>query len=115
MPSDVSLRDEATREAAAAERRRQRLAARRDRGKVAWDKDRTRELFRRYKEEGDAEAREQLIDMGFSAKYGGREVDRVIQAQVKTRLMREILFGALKNGGVALLGYSKGQFTLKCD
>ena len=62
-----------------------------------------------------ARAREQLIDMGFSAKYGGREVDRVIQAQVKTRLMREILFGALKNGGVALLGYSKGQFTLTCD
>ncbi len=59
-------------------------------------------------------ARQQLIDMGFSAKYGGREVDRVIQAQVKSRLMREILFGALKDGGVALLGYSKGAFTLTC-
>lgn len=59
-------------------------------------------------------ARQQLIDMGFSAKYGGREVDRVIQAQVKSRLMREILFGALKGGGVALLGYSKGTFTLSC-
>jgi RNA polymerase sigma-B factor len=31
------------------------------RGKLAWDKDRTRELFRRYKEEGDEQAREQLI------------------------------------------------------
>ena len=30
-------------------------------GKAAWDKDRTRELFRRFKEEGDAEARDQLI------------------------------------------------------
>lgn len=30
-------------------------------GKLAWDKDRTRELFRRYKEEGDEDAREQLI------------------------------------------------------
>ena len=29
--------------------------------KVAWDKDRTRELFRRYKEEKDSEARDQLI------------------------------------------------------
>lgn len=28
---------------------------------VAWDKERTRELFRRYKEEGDTEARDQLI------------------------------------------------------
>ena len=30
-------------------------------GRAAWDKDRTRELFRRYKQEGDAEARDQLI------------------------------------------------------
>ena len=30
-------------------------------GRAAWDKDRTRELFRRYKEGGDAEARDQLI------------------------------------------------------
>ncbi len=37
-------------------------AARRSAGRrVAWDKDRTRELFRRYKEEGDSEARDQLI------------------------------------------------------
>ena len=61
-----------------------------------------------------ARAHEQLIDMGFSAKYGGREVDRVIQAQVKSRLMREILFGFLKNGGTATLGYSNNSFTLTC-
>ena len=61
-----------------------------------------------------ARAHEQLIDMGFSAKYGGREVDRVIQAQVKSRLMREILFGSLKNGGTATLGYSNNSFTLTC-
>ena len=30
-------------------------------GKAAWDKDRTRELFRQYKEEGSSEARDQLI------------------------------------------------------
>ncbi len=30
-------------------------------GRVAWDKDRTRELFRRYKQDGDGEARDQLI------------------------------------------------------
>ena len=30
-------------------------------GKLAWDKARTKELFRRYREEGDEEAREQLI------------------------------------------------------
>jgi RNA polymerase sigma-B factor len=40
---------------------RRRLSSRTPKGKLAWDKDRTRELFRRYKEEGDEEAREQLI------------------------------------------------------
>lgn len=36
-------------------------ARRSGKGRVAWDKDRTRELFRRYREGGDAEARDQLI------------------------------------------------------
>lgn len=31
------------------------------RGRLAWDKDVTRDLFRRYKEEGDEEARNQLV------------------------------------------------------
>mgnify|MGYP000521381931 CR=1 FL=1 len=30
-------------------------------GKSAWDKEKTRELFRRFKEEGDMEAREKLV------------------------------------------------------
>ena len=38
-----------------------RAALRTSKGRVAWDKDRTRELFRRYKGEGDTEARDQLI------------------------------------------------------
>lgn len=38
-----------------------RREARRQRGRLAWDKERTRELFRRYKEEGDEDARQQLI------------------------------------------------------
>ena len=29
-------------------------------GKTAWDKEKTRELFRRYKETGDPDAREQI-------------------------------------------------------
>ncbi len=38
-----------------------RAALRTPKGKAAWDKERTRELFRRYKEEDDLEARDQLI------------------------------------------------------
>ena len=43
------------------ERRRQRAKRPVREGKVAWDKERTRELFRLYKEEGDEEARQQLV------------------------------------------------------
>ena len=38
-----------------------RLTRRTPKGKDAWDKERTRELFRLYKEKGDERAREQLI------------------------------------------------------
>ena len=52
---------EATREEKQAAAARARSARRVPKGKDAWDKERTRELFRRYKEEGDEDAREQLI------------------------------------------------------
>ncbi len=42
-------------------RAEKRLSHRSPKGKQAWDKDLTRELFRRYKEKGDEEARDQLI------------------------------------------------------
>lgn len=45
----------------ASERASERAVRRPRSGKAAWDKERTRELFRLYKEKGDAEAREQLI------------------------------------------------------
>ena len=56
-------------------------------GKLAWDKDRTRELFRRYKEEGDEEAREQLIMSHFNLvrflaskfKNRGEPLDDLVQ------------------------------------
>ena len=38
-----------------------RAVRRAPKGKDAWDKERTRELFRLYKEKGDEEARDQLI------------------------------------------------------
>ena len=49
-----------------AQARREAAAAVRDlpatpKGKLAWDKERTRELFRLYKEEGDEDARDELI------------------------------------------------------
>lgn len=83
MPVDVSPE----RAEAALERRQRRLAARQGRGKLAWDKDRTRELFRRYKQEGDEEAREQLIEnhlnlvrfLASKFKNRGEPMDDLIQ------------------------------------
>lgn len=46
---------------ARAERARHRSLHRTPKGKAAWDKDRTRELFRQYKATGDPEGRDQLI------------------------------------------------------
>lgn len=46
---------------ARAERTRHRSLHRTPKGKAAWDKDRTRELFRQYKATGDPEVRDQLI------------------------------------------------------
>ena len=45
------------------------------------------------------EAFDHLLKEGFAAEYGAREMDRVIAQQLKPLLMRELLFGSLKDGG----------------
>ena len=50
------------------------------------------------------EAFDHLLKEGFTAEYGAREMDRVIAQQLKPLLMREILFGSLKNGGNVNIG-----------
>ena len=47
------------------------------------------------------EAREWLLAKGFSIDYGAREMDRTISYFLKPLFMREILFGALREGGKA--------------
>ena len=49
------------------------------------------------------EAREQLLNEGYSREYGAREMDRVIHNRLKTRLVREMLFGSLKDGGECVI------------
>ena len=50
-----------------------------------------------------AKAREQLLHEGYSQEYGAREMDRVIHNHLKTKLVREILFGSLKQGGECVI------------
>jgi len=46
------------------------------------------------------EARSWLVSNGYDDSMGARPMARVIQAQIKTQLADEVLFGKLKNGGV---------------
>lgn len=58
-------------------------------------------------------AHQHLLKSGYSKEYGAREMDRVIQQQLKTMLMREILFGKLKKGGEATVDLKNGTLTIK--
>ena len=58
------------------------------------------------------EAFELLLKEGFTREYGAREMDRVIGQRLKPLLMREILFGALKQGGKVEVGIVNSQFSI---
>ena len=54
-------------------------------------------------------AHDQLLQLGYSREYGAREMDRVIHSCLKSRLVREILFGSLKEGGEYIVDELDGQ------
>ena len=47
----------------------------------------------------DEKSRKLIKRKGISAEFGAREIERVIQGEIKPLLVDEILFGALKEGG----------------
>ena len=53
-----------------------------------------------------------LLQKGFTREYGAREMDRVIAQQLKPLLMREILFGSLKNGGDITINVKDGCLSI---
>ena len=59
-----------------------------------------------------SQCREWLLDKGFTPEYGARELDRVISHSLKSKLMREILFGKLKNGGKACADIADGELII---
>lgn len=58
------------------------------------------------------EAFDHLLKEGFTAEYGAREMDRVIARQLKPLLMREILFGTLKQGGEVTVGMRNDALSI---
>ena len=59
------------------------------------------------------EAFARLLDEGFTREYGAREMDRVIAQRLKPLLMREILFGSLKQGGSVTIETSDGSLSIR--
>ena len=55
------------------------------------------------------EAREYIIKRGITKDYGGREIERVIDGEIKPLFVSEILFGSLKNGGDTYLTVKDGK------
>ena len=61
----------------------------------------------------DAQAERLVEKKGISAEFGAREIERVIQSEIKPLLVDEILFGALKEGGDCSLTAREGSFLLE--
>ena len=59
------------------------------------------------------EAFEHLLKEGYIVEYGAREMERVIAQQLKPLLMRELLFGRLKNGGKAIIYLQDGSISIR--
>ncbi len=60
-----------------------------------------------------AAAKKLLQQKGITTEFGAREIDRVIQSEVKPLLVDEILFGKLKKGGVCKLTTQEDCFHLE--
>ena len=54
-----------------------------------------------------------MLSEGFTVEYGAREMDRIISRYLKPLLMREILFGRLKNGGTTIIDIENGSFSIR--
>ena len=54
-----------------------------------------------------------LLERGFSTKQGAREIDRTIHSLLTPLLTREILFGALKDGGMVTVEREGEHLQLK--
>ena len=59
------------------------------------------------------EAFDFLLNEGFTREYGAREMDRVIAQRLKPLLMREILFGSLKNGGSVEISMENASISIR--
>lgn len=60
----------------------------------------------------DAKAKALVKKKGISTEFGAREIERVIQGEIKPLLVDEILFGILKSGGACKLTANGDKFKM---
>ncbi len=58
-------------------------------------------------------ARKELAKRGYDPLFGARPLGRLIQNELSDPLAENILFGELRKGGAANIGYKSGQFTFR--
>ena len=56
-----------------------------------------------------------LSKKGFSEAYGAREINRVVQQEIKTYFVDEVLFGDLSKGGNAIVDIVNGKLKITKD
>jgi ATP-dependent Clp protease ATP-binding subunit ClpA len=57
-------------------------------------------------------AKQWLMKKGFDPAYGARPLERVVDREVKQRLVKELLFGPLVKGGGCVVDVEGDQLTL---
>ena len=62
-----------------------------------------------------SDARDLLLQQGYTRDHGAREMDRVIASNLKPLLSREILYGSLKKGGKAVVNVHEGSLRLSVE
>ena len=60
-------------------------------------------------------ARSHIRAAGITNEYGAREIDRVIDREVKPLLAELMLFGKLKKGGRCVLDVEDGKLVIVCS
>lgn len=70
---------------------------------------------KKIKLEVSDEAMDYLADKGYSKEYGARPLKRVIKAEIKKQLNREILFNGLDKGGVVSVSFNDESKALSIE
>ncbi len=61
------------------------------------------------------EAVNKISDLGYSEEFGARNMSRIIDQEIKSKFIDDILFGKLTNGGSVTVNVKKGELNVKVD